>query len=113
MRAVEPAESGHDVLTLSGRLSLFITLAAAVGLLAYGRIAQPAGYHAFADQRILFGIPRGADVLSNAGFAIISWCSCCRLRSSPCGRRCTARRFNGASPSAPPSSSTWQPGQLN
>jgi hypothetical protein len=51
MRALGAAETGHDVLTLSGRLSLFITLAAAVGLLAYGPIAQPAGYHSFADQR--------------------------------------------------------------
>jgi predicted membrane channel-forming protein YqfA (hemolysin III family) len=48
-----------------------VTVLAALGLVAYGRIPQFADYHAFADQRILLGIPRGADVLSNVGFAIV------------------------------------------
>ena len=42
------------------------------GLLLYtwGRIGQPAGYHAFADRRMLWGVVNGGDVLSNAAFAI-------------------------------------------
>lgn len=44
----------------------------AAGLLAlHGPIMQPAHYHAFADQRLLWGIPHGADVLSNAGFILV------------------------------------------
>jgi hypothetical protein len=48
-----------------------ITVAAALGLVVDGRIAQFANYHAFADQRMLLGIPHGADVLSNLGFAVV------------------------------------------
>lgn len=47
-------------LLLAGILMLAMFLA--------GPIAQPAGYHHFADQRTLFGIPNAADVLSNLGF---------------------------------------------
>ena len=35
------------------------------------RIPQPESYHAFADQRSLFGIPNFADVTSNLPFAVI------------------------------------------
>lgn len=48
----------------------------AVGLIAtlalHGRIAQPAHYHDFADHSATFGIPHAADVLSNAGFALVA-----------------------------------------
>lgn len=47
-------------LLLAGILMLAMFLA--------GPIAQPAGYHHFADQRMIFGIPNAADVLSNLGF---------------------------------------------
>lgn len=41
-------------------------------------IALPAGYHDFADQRTLAGLPHALDVLSNAAFAVLGvwglWC---------------------------------------
>lgn len=51
-----------------------IYLACAAGLLALvgmlaGPISQPEAYHQFADQRILFGVKNGWDVLSNVLFA--------------------------------------------
>ena len=39
-------------------------------LFAWGPIAQPPGYHAFADRRFLCGVVNGGDVLSNTGFAL-------------------------------------------
>lgn len=36
----------------------------------FGPILQPENYHHFADQRSLFGIPNGGDVLSNFGFLL-------------------------------------------
>lgn len=53
------------------RLPPVLTLVAASLLALHGPIAQPAHYHDFADQRLLFGIPNGADVLSNAGFILV------------------------------------------
>ena len=35
-------------------------------------IPQDPGYHAFADTRPLWGIPNFGDVVSNAGFAVVS-----------------------------------------
>lgn len=49
-----------------------ITVGAIVILALHGRIAQPAHYHEFADQAATFGIPHAADVLSNAGFALVA-----------------------------------------
>jgi hypothetical protein len=44
-----------------------------IALLAlHGRIAQPAHYHDFADRSVTSGIPHAADVLSNAGFALVA-----------------------------------------
>ena len=47
-----------------------------VGLIAilvlHGPIAQPAHYHDFADHSVASGIPHAADVLSNAGFALVA-----------------------------------------
>ena len=56
---------------------------AALAMLAFGPIQQPAGYHDFADRRPLAGIPNAADVLSNVGFAIVGAWGMWRLR----GRR--------------------------
>ena len=53
------------------RLPLLITLSIVFALLLHGPIAQPAHYHEFADQRSGFGLPCVADVLSNAGFALL------------------------------------------
>jgi len=51
-------------------LSVCALLALAV-LLFVPRIPQPADYHRFADQRMMFGIPNAFDVLSNAAFAVV------------------------------------------
>lgn len=53
------------------RLPLFITLLTVLAMLVHGPIAQLAHYHEFADQRSGFGLPCVADVLSNAGFALL------------------------------------------
>src|SRR5262249_28086789 len=45
--------------------------AGAIGMLAYGHIAQLPNYHDFADARTLLGVPRAMDVLSNAGFLVV------------------------------------------
>ena len=39
-----------------------------------GPIAQPLGYHDFADTRALFGIPNAGDVLTNLAFVIVGVC---------------------------------------
>jgi hypothetical protein len=48
---------------------LAVIATAVAALIAWGPIAQPPHYHEFADTRSVFGVPNGADVLSNAGFA--------------------------------------------
>lgn len=53
-------------------LPLLVTSLLVAAALFHGPIAQPAGYHDFADQTIAFGIPHAADVLSNLGFALIA-----------------------------------------
>jgi hypothetical protein len=47
------------------------TLACVVAALLLPAIPQPPGYHAFADDRTLFGIPNFFDVTSNAAFVIV------------------------------------------
>jgi hypothetical protein len=47
-----------------------IGLAAAAAVAMLRPIAQPQSYHEFADQRTIFGIARGMDVLSNAAFLV-------------------------------------------
>jgi hypothetical protein len=54
------------------RLPLGVTLPAIAAMLVYGPIAQPANYHAFADVRVLAGIPHAGDVISNVGFALVA-----------------------------------------
>jgi hypothetical protein len=47
---------------------------AVVALLLHGPIPQPPDYHDFADSRTLFGVPNGANVLSNLAFlAVAAW----------------------------------------
>ena len=53
-------------------LPLLITAIVAAAALWYGPIAQPAGYHNFADQTVVIGIAHFADVLSNLGFALVA-----------------------------------------
>ena len=51
-------------------------------LTMFGPIAQPHGYHAFADQRALLGVAHGADVLSNLGFLLVALYGFMALRRS-------------------------------
>lgn len=53
-------------------LPLAITALLAAVALYHGPIAQPAGYHDFADQQVVLGIPHFADVISNFGFALVA-----------------------------------------
>jgi hypothetical protein len=53
------------------RLQLIVTLAAILGIVIYGPIAQLPHYSDFADQRTLLGVPNAANVLSNLGFAVV------------------------------------------
>ncbi|MCS3449093.1 MULTISPECIES: hypothetical protein [Bradyrhizobium] len=49
-----------------------ITICVIAIFAVHGRIAQPAGYNDFADHSAVVGIPHAADVLSNAGFALVA-----------------------------------------
>ena len=53
-------------------LPLLVTGLLVAAAWLHGPIAQPAGYHDFADQNIAFGIPHFADVISNLGFALVA-----------------------------------------
>ncbi|MCL2308694.1 MAG: alkaline phytoceramidase [Proteobacteria bacterium] len=50
-------------------------------LYVYGPISQPLSYHDFADQRMIGGVPHGADVWSNLGFALVGLWGLIRLFS--------------------------------
>ncbi|MBS1191831.1 MAG: hypothetical protein H6R10_3623 [Rhodocyclaceae bacterium] len=67
-------------------LPLAITLAACFLLVVHGPILQLAHYHEFADRSFLLGLPHGADVLSNLGFALVGgwgWLKLAPVRSHP------------------------------
>ena len=49
-----------------------ITIGIIAAFAVHGRVAQPANYNDFADHSAVFGIPHAADVLSNAGFALVA-----------------------------------------
>ncbi|HMX53755.1 MAG TPA: hypothetical protein PLP53_07480, partial [Plasticicumulans sp.] len=59
----------HDRDTF-GNLLLFALIALQLGGPALPFLAQPPGYHAFADTRALAGIANAADVLSNLSFLL-------------------------------------------
>lgn len=52
-------------------LPLLATALAVACMLLYGPVPQLPHYHAFADQSAWLGLPHAADVLSNAGFAMV------------------------------------------
>lgn len=54
------------------KLALYLAGILVLAMAAYGPIAQPHDYHAFADQRTLLGIPHAGDVLSNLGFLLVA-----------------------------------------
>jgi hypothetical protein len=51
---------------------VIITVGVTVILALHGRIAQPLHYNEFADASAVFDIHHAADVLSNAGFALVA-----------------------------------------
>ena len=55
-----------------------LLFAALLAWLAHGPVHQFADYHAFADRRVLFGLPNASDVLSNLAIAAAGawglWC---------------------------------------
>lgn len=59
--------------TLPRHLPLAVTLLLAAAALYHGPIHQPDGYHDFADQSLLWGVPHFCDVTSNIGFALIAF----------------------------------------
>ena len=71
---------------LSRAEAVLLACAAALLLLAWlgPPIAQPAGYHRFADQRAFWQLPMAMDVLSNLGFAlagVVGWLALLRRPS--------------------------------
>jgi hypothetical protein len=75
-----PASSCADASTRRGQpikpyikyAPTIITIGIIVIMAAYGPIAQPPHYNEFADGSAAFGIHHAADVLSNAGFALVA-----------------------------------------
>ncbi len=55
-------------------------------------LSQFVDYHAFADQRTLWGLPHAMDVLSNLPFAILGLAGLLRLRANPALARSGAQR---------------------
>ncbi|MES2017469.1 MAG: hypothetical protein V4484_13330 [Pseudomonadota bacterium] len=53
-------------------LALYMAGVLVLAMAVIGPISQPASYHAFAEQRALFGIAHVGDVLSNAGFLLVA-----------------------------------------
>lgn len=69
---------------------LLAAVALAITLACFGpAVAQYANYHAFADQRVLWGLPFAMDVLSNLPFALLGVWGLVRLRNwqRPLARR--------------------------
>jgi hypothetical protein len=75
-----------------------VLLAGVLGLVALAllgpAVAQHAGYHAFADQQLRWGVPHAVDVLSNLPFALVALAGAWRLQSVgaqlPAGERTMA-----------------------
>jgi hypothetical protein len=64
---------------------MMITIGIVAIMALYGRIAQPLHYNEFADGSAIFGIHHAADVVSNAGFALVAiwgWLTLWPRRSS-------------------------------
>lgn len=66
---------------MSKRTAIFAAWSLALGAIALllPPIAQPASYHAFADQRVIGGIPHFGDVVSNLAFFAIGVAGLCAL----------------------------------
>jgi hypothetical protein len=75
------------------QLPLLVTLSLCALMLAHGPIAQLPHYHDFADQTVWAGVPHGADVLSNIGFALVAVWGILRLWPMQGGGRAGYRLF--------------------
>ena len=64
--------SRHQVKPWIEHAPTIITVGITAILVVHGPIAQPVHYNQFADQSAAFGIHHAADVLSNAGFALVA-----------------------------------------
>ena len=71
-----PTHHRQKILLLVG-----IVLVSVVAVVAYGPIPQWEGYHSFADQRRIFGIPNFWNVASNLPFLIIGLAGVLTLRT--------------------------------
>ena len=88
---------GHQVDTTGAsrpaELALLLAVAALAVLAALlPATGLPAGYHDFADQRTLLGLPHALDVLSNLPFAVMGAWGLWWLRRVPLDRLGTAQR---------------------
>ena len=88
---------GHQVDTTGtsrpAELALLLAVAALAALAALlPATGLPAGYHHFADQRTLLGLPHALDVLSNLPFAVMGAWGLWWLRRVPLDRLGTAQR---------------------
>ena len=88
---------GHQVDTTGtsrpAELALLLAVAALAALAALlPATGLPAGYHDFADQRTLLGLPHALDVLSNLPFAVMGAWWLWWLRRVPLDRLGTAQR---------------------
>ena len=88
---------GHQVDTTGAsrpaELALLLAVAALAALAALlPATGLPAGYHDFADQRTLLGLPHALDVLSNLPFAVMVAWGLWWLRRVPLDRLGTAQR---------------------
>ena len=88
---------GHQVDTTGAsrpaELALLLAVAALAVLAALlPATGLPAGYHHFADQRTLLGLPHALDVLSNLPFAVMGAWGLWWLRRVPLDRLGTAQR---------------------
>jgi hypothetical protein len=83
---------------LSRAETMLLAAGAALFLLAWfgPAVGQPAGYHHFADQRELWGLPMAMDVLSNIPFALAGLAGALALWRVPAGRLNNVQRAMSA-----------------
>ena len=69
------AKSVHPLLVLAGLMAVSLA-----GLALLPKIPQDQGYHLFADQRVLVGIPNFWNVVSNIPFIVVGAVGLARFR---------------------------------
>lgn len=84
----------RDLTKKIGLIVLAVLMVA--GALLMPRFGQPDAYHAFADQRSLFGVPRFGDVVSNLAFLIVGAFGLATLHGLRRGARALDRSSSAA-----------------